>query len=117
MNPQDKVLLGVIGARDAEILESQLSAQGIAVATIYNHSSCTSGCSPSKEIWAHAEDVPAIQKHMIKERLAMLEDMGVSLEQINQVYDSNELQATCPACGEIFKTTHTECPECGLRFV
>ena len=53
MNPDEKVLLAVMGVREAEILSSRLSSQGITIATVYNHSTCTSGCSPSKEIWDH----------------------------------------------------------------
>ncbi|MCC7011751.1 MAG: hypothetical protein IT454_04235 [Planctomycetes bacterium] len=25
-------------------------------------------------------------------------------------------EATCPACGEAFKTSAAKCPSCGLRF-
>lgn len=117
MNPNEKVMLGVLAVREAEILEAKLSAQGITVATIYNHSTCTTGCSPSKEIWAHAEDVPLIQSHIMQDRLAVLEEMGVNLEQISKVYNPSEPEATCPACGMSFSTTNEACPECGLRFV
>ena len=29
-------------------------------------------------------------------------------------FDADE--ATCPACGAAFATTHTRCPDCGLNF-
>jgi hypothetical protein len=117
MSPDDKVLLAVLGVRDAEMLASRLGAQGINIATIYNHSTCTTGCSPSKEIWAHVDDVPVIKRCIQEERLAMLNEMGVNLEQIEKVYDPSQGEATCPACGTCFLTAHEACPECGLQFV
>ena len=116
IEPQDKVLLGVVGVGDADMLESKLASQGIVIASIYNHSTCKSGCSPSKEIWAHVEDVPVIQKMIHDEHLAMLKNMGVDLEQVSKVYDPSMDEATCPACGTGFSTKFTECPECGLGF-
>lgn len=116
MEPQDKVLLGVVGVRDAEVLEAKLASQGITIATMFNHSTCKSGCSPSKEIWAHAEDVPEIQRLIRDEHMAMLAEMGVDFEQVNKVYDPSLTEATCPACGTDFSTKLTECPECGLGF-
>ena len=117
MNQDDKVLLGLMGAREAEALESRLAGQGLHIATIYNHSTCKSGCSPSKEIWARGEDVPLIQQLLHDDRLAMLKDLGVNPDQLNQVYDPDQEHAKCPACGFDFSTKHKECPECGLTFV
>lgn len=116
MQADDKKLLGVIGARDAEILESKLAKHGIQIATIYNHSSCKTGCSPSKEIWAHPEDIATIQKIIHDDHLKTLEEMGADLNQLNQVFDPQNASAICPACGTEFSTRMTECPDCGLAF-
>jgi hypothetical protein len=112
----DKVMIGIIAAMDAERLESRLARAGIEIATMYNHSSCKTGCSPSKEIWAHVDDVPAIQQLIHDEHLAALQDLGVTPEQINRIYDTSKSDATCPACQTIFSTKLSECPECGLVF-
>lgn len=116
MDSDSKKMIGLLGVRDAELLESRLAKEGIQIATIFNHSTCKTGCSPSKEIWAHAEDVHEIQKILLDEHLKVLTEMGVSLEQINQVFDPANPSAVCPACGTEFSTTNLECPECGLAF-
>ena len=114
MVADEKVLLAVLGVRDAEILESRLLALGISIATIFNHSTCKTGCSPSKEIWAHPLDVASIQKFITEEHLRVLKDLGADPELIQSVYDPDKTEATCPACGHTFPTKHSSCPECGL---
>ena len=109
-----KTLLGQLAARDAEILQSRLSKHGIDVVAIFSHSTCKTGCTPSKEIWAHPEDVQAIQSIMMEERLAALKDLGADLSLLNEVFDPAKESATCPACGTGFHTSLTDCPECGL---
>ena len=115
-NASDKIMIGIIGASDADRLESRLGREGITIATIYNHSSCKTGCSPSKEVWAHRDDVAAIHKMIQDEHLAALADLGVTPEQINTVYDTSLAEATCPACQTVFSTERKECPDCGLIF-
>jgi hypothetical protein len=116
MSADEKKMIGMIGARDAEILESRLAKHGIEVATIYNHSTCKTGCSPSKEIWAHAEDIPVIQQIIHDEHVKVLQDMGADMERINQVFDPENPTAVCPACGTEFSTHLGECSDCGLAF-
>lgn len=116
MVADEKIMIGMIGARDAEILESRLAKHGIEVATIFNHTTCKTGCSPSKEIWAHSEDVGAIQQILHQEHIKMLEEMGANPDQINQVFDPTNPLAICPACGTEFATSMQQCPDCGLAF-
>lgn len=109
-----KTLLGQLAARDAEILQARLNKHGIDVVAIFSHSTCKTGCTPSKEIWAHPEDVAAIQTIMMNERLAALKDLGADLNLINEVFDPTKESAICPACGTNFETSRTDCPDCGL---
>jgi hypothetical protein len=32
------------------------------------------------------------------------------------IFNPNESEAQCPACGHAFPTTETTCPDCGLSF-
>lgn len=113
---EEKEIFAILPARDAEWLQSRLAREGIEVASIYNQQTCNSGCAPSKEVWAHPQDVGAIQKIIFGDRLRALEDLGADVSLINQVFDSTQSQATCPACGFVFETKNSECPDCGLRF-
>ena len=116
MNADNKTLLGVIPAMDADILTSQLAKVGIDILTIFNHSTCKTGCSPSKEIWARPEDVTSIQHFMEDRHLRALKDLGADLDQIHQVFDPSKPTAICPACGVTFGTDLMQCPECELVF-
>jgi hypothetical protein len=116
MDSTDKTLLGVIPAMDADILTSQLSRAGVDVLTVFNHSTCKSGCSPSKEIWVHPEDLLFIQRFMSDRHMQALKDLGADLEQISQVFDPSKPTAICPACGTTFTTDLTNCPDCDLVF-
>ena len=84
--------------------------------TITNHSTCKTGCSPTKEIWAHPDDVIAIQQALHARHIRTLQDMGADLELINQVFDPGKSTAICPACGTEFSTKESQCPECELAF-
>ena len=116
MSAEEKTMIGVVGVRDAEILASRLASEGIEVHAVYSHASCKSGCSPTKEIWAHAGDIAAIQQIMRDEHFKTLAEMGVDAKQVHQVFDPLKPTAICPACGVEFETSKTECPDCGLGF-
>ncbi|MEY4630097.1 MAG: hypothetical protein RIQ81_217 [Pseudomonadota bacterium] len=111
-----KVLLGILPARAAEILRGKLARSGIDIACMTNHSTCTTGCSPSMEVWAHPEDAHAIRDLIEKDRIKELESMGADLNLLDKVFDPTQPEATCPACGTQFATAKAECPECGLHF-
>ena len=116
MIQEEKTLLGIISASEAEIITNVLSEAGIDVLAVTNHSSCTTGCTPSKEVWAHPTDVAAIHQILQQRHMRTMQEMGADLEQINQVFDPAKATAICPACGTEFSTKETQCPECELAF-
>jgi hypothetical protein len=116
MKTEQKTLLGILPAMDADVLASQLSKEGVAITTMFNHSSCNGGCAPSKEIWVHPADVVFIQQFMVDRHMRVLQEMGADLDQVNQVFDPSKPTAVCPACGTTFSTHQTQCPECDLVF-
>ncbi len=116
METQDKKLLGTMPANEADILRSKLARVGVDIVTIFNHSSCKTGCSPSKEIWANPMDLQFIQEHLQELHIKSLVEMGADLNLVNQVFDTSKATALCPACGTEFSTSVTVCPECELVF-
>lgn len=113
---QDKQIFAILPTRDAEWLQARLAKEGIEVASVYNQQTCTSGCSPSKEVWVHPQDVDSIQRIIVGDRLKTLEDLGADVRLLNQVFDDTKTHATCPACGFSFETKNLSCPDCGLSF-
>ncbi len=109
-------MIGLLPVRDAEQLRTRLERQGIAVALAFNHVTCTTGCSPSQEVWAHPEDVAEIEGLLKAAHVKMITDMGLDPEVLAQVFDPEKEKAVCPACATEFSTTLSECPDCGLGF-
>ncbi len=116
MHHGEKTLFGIIPAGEADIVAKHLAQEGIDVVAITNHSTCKTGCSPSKEIWVHPDDVATIQRVLHSRHMRTLEGMGADLELINQVFDPGQATAICPACGTEFSTKESQCPECELAF-
>ena len=113
---EDKQMFAILPARDAEWLQSRLAKEGIEITSVYNHQTCGSGCTPSKEVWVHPDDVGSIQRIMFSDRLKALEDLGADVKLINQIFDDSQTRAVCPACGFNFETKNLQCPDCGLCF-
>lgn len=109
-------MLGVFPSREAEWLQSMLAKEGVEVASVYNQITCSSGCSPSKEIWVHPDDLAFIQKIILSQHLKVLEGLGANVSLINEVFDESRQEATCPACGFKFQTRYKQCPDCELSF-
>lgn len=116
MHDTRKVMLGKIAQSDGERLRSQLGEHGIEIALIHNSSTCTSGCAIQLELWAHPEDVPAIQQVTSANWLQNITEMGYDPNLANAVFNPEAADATCPACGTVFATTAAECSDCGLQF-
>ena len=112
----EKELVGLLPARDAEILKTNMEKHGIEIMAITNNASCKSGCTPSKEVWAHPTDVQTIHTLILRQRLEALADLGADVRLLNEVFDPSQPQATCPACGSKFETSLGSCSDCGLNF-
>ena len=112
----DLIALGTLGLNEAKDLRGKCEKQGIELVLNHNEASCTRGCAVTVEVLINPQDIEVFSKIQGEEYAKMLEGMDVNLEQINSVYDENSAEATCPACGTIFSTSQTECPDCGLNF-
>lgn len=116
MHSEEKILLGKANAQKCEMMRHYLAGHGIEIATIHNKITCSSGCSTELEIWAHAADADQIDALLKELYQQEMRDHGYNADLLNAVYDPTAEEATCPACGIVFSTSHRECPECGLGF-
>ncbi len=116
MTDTAKICLGKASQLEAEQFKSLMAKSSIEVALVHNASTCSKGCSIQLEIWAHPDDLPAIQETLTTNKIKSFEDQHYNPDLLDAVFDPEAEIATCPACATSFKTSHAECPECGLRF-
>lgn len=117
MDANDMVRVGSVAMGDASRLKNALETRGITVEIAVNPASCASGgCSPKSEIWAMADDMPAIQDFFAQQHAKSLEGFSFDPAVLHSVFDPDQAEATCPACATRFATTLGECPDCGLSF-
>lgn len=116
MSNEAKVLLGKATIQDAERLRARVDKEGISLALVHNAVTCSTGCSPQLEIWAHPEDVMHIKSILAADWQATAASLGYNTALAEAVYDKDSAVATCPACATVFETKFSECPDCGLHF-
>jgi hypothetical protein len=121
--PSEHVKIGEAPIREAKRLQAALAERGVAVRLASDPEQCNS-CSPKIMMSIHRSDLAAFQALMNEERARAF---GMSAEDVaaaassgtlrsEAVFDPEKEDATCPACGTVFSTRLTECPDCGLGF-
>ncbi len=116
----DDQLVNIQGGplNDMRQLEELLNAERIGTVVAGDERNCGQGCCPSNFfLQVRQEDAPDAHAIIAEEhqRLTALADHGG--EHMDEVYNPDSGQATCPACGFTFQTfTTTSCPDCGLNF-
>jgi len=100
---------------DLRHLEKLLQAEDIGTLIAGDESSCRGGCCASSFIlYVRVQDVQdafaVLEKDFIKNTGLAHHD----LSHIGAVYDAEQQEAMCPACGFIFQVGSTACPDCGL---
>jgi hypothetical protein len=108
------VKMAVMPLQEAKSFQDQLKSKGIEIKLDHNEQTCTRGCTVTVEVHGQEKDLPVIAQVYQENYAKLLEGHEVNFEVMNSVYDPNQEQATCPACGTDFSTKLTECPECGL---
>ena len=102
---------------DLKHLQDLFNKEKITSKIVGDDSSCGKGCCPSNYfLQIRREDAPEAM-HIIKrehQRLTGLDDHDVSY--VDQAFDENADEVTCPACGHSFPPTDSTCPDCGLCF-
>jgi hypothetical protein len=114
--------VGEAPIQEAKRLQAALEARGVAVRLASDPEQCNS-CSPKVMMSIHRSYVDAFQRFLREERAQMF---GIAVDDVadgstgtlrsDAVFDPEKEDATCPACGTLFSTKLTECPDCGLGF-
>lgn len=113
----ESVLLGVVELREAKRLQAALRDKNVELTLVSNPETCASGsCAPTVELRALPGDVEVFRDFLRAERDRALQGLDVDAARLESVFDPEQPEATCPACGTRFATTNTECPDCGLGF-
>jgi molecular chaperone GrpE (heat shock protein) len=112
----NKIILGTMPINEAKSLQDQLVEQKIDLFLDHNEKTCNRGCSVTVELSCFEKDIQNVMEVISKNYQQTLEGHDIDINLINQVFDPNKEQATCPACGTEFSTSSSECPECGLCF-
>lgn len=116
------VRIGEAPIREAKRLQAALEARGVVVRLASDPEQCNS-CSPKIMMSIHVSQVEVFQAFLREERAHMfgldasqLPDESSTSLRSESVFDPDQENATCPACGTTFSTKLAECPDCGLGF-
>jgi hypothetical protein len=112
----NKLVLGTLPIEEAKRLQDQLKNKNITVFLDHNPSTCSRGCSVTVEASCYEKDIKEVSGLLNSNFKEMMADHDVKWELLNETFDPNKNQATCPACGTKFNTSSSECPDCGLCF-
>ncbi len=108
------IKIAIMALNDAKDLKRDCEIRGVELVLNHNDASCTRGCTVTVEVHAQEKDLPVVQEVYNEKYRELLAGHDVNFEVMDSVYDPNQAEATCPACGTKFSTSLTECPECGL---
>lgn len=110
----EPIRLAVMPLTDAKTFQDDLLKDGIEIVLNHNEQTCTRGCSVTVEVLGYEKDLESISKKYQDNYQQLTDGHDVNWEVANSVFDSNAAEATCPACGFLFSTAKSECPDCGL---
>lgn len=108
------VQLAVMPLAEAKQFQKQLEDLGVGILLNHQKSTCTRGCQVTVEVLGFEKDFPVIAKIYQENYAKLLDGHEINFEVLNSVYDPSKAMATCPACGFVFSTKESECPDCGL---
>jgi len=103
---------------DIKVLQEMLAAQRIVSMVSGDENSCAKkGCAPpTLHLQVRRQEAgEAMQVLDAAYRKATGLDTPPPIH-ADAVFDDSQQEATCPACGHCFSTSHTACPDCGLCF-
>lgn len=105
-------LIGEAPIRDAKRLQERLAEIGVAVRLASDPENCGS-CNPQG-----AKVAMFVAQTDLEKVKAWAQAQGPAVQDPSAevVFDPEQAEATCPACGTRFSTQLAECPDCGLGF-
>jgi hypothetical protein len=117
---EEQLLCGVFPLSEGKRLRFALAELGVELELRTNPETCsTGGCTPTVEVYVPASGADQLRAFLEEEHRRDMGGLG-ELAPVpgaeSLVFDREQPQATCPACGTCFDTKLTECPDCGLCF-
>lgn len=116
MTDEERILLGVADVSEANRIKTELARHEVDIKLAHNPQTCSTGCTPTVEVWAREQDLPKIEVFFREQREKLFAGLKFDPELVNQTFDVEKEEATCPACSTTFSTKLRECPDCGLVF-
>lgn len=108
--------IAILPLDDAKQMVEEIERElEIAAQLGYNEQTCRRGCSVTAEVLVKSEELGQVAEYLQRKSYENTEGQ-IAPEQLDSLYNPNEENAICPACGTLFKTSFTECPDCGLNF-
>ncbi|OGR07126.1 MAG: hypothetical protein A2511_11245 [Deltaproteobacteria bacterium RIFOXYD12_FULL_50_9] len=102
---------------DLSRLQKRLEAERIGTMLKGDESACGKGCCPSVFFLLVRRDDARDALNIVEaEHIRLTGLSSQELVRSDAVFDPQREAAACPACGHVFETSRTECPECGLCF-
>lgn len=100
---------------EAKRLQAVLEGRGVIARLASDPEHCNS-CSPKVALYVRPGDLETFHALLREEHHRSLGDLTHDAKLVDAVFDEEKDEATCPACGTVFSTQLTECPDCGLGF-
>ena len=118
LRPGDDVVAVFQGDQgEARRLEQLLAGKGVSALVAGEGPACGKGCcgGAKAEILVHREDA-RLALSLIEEDFAATTCLAEHGEVNDTGFDPAAGEHQCPACGHVFPTTTSTCPDCGLCF-
>lgn len=114
---EDIVTIHSASMQDMKHLEELLAVENIGTLVVGDDNSCGKGCCPSTYyLQVRREDAQDAYKIILAEQQRLTALHYHDTAHVDNVFNADAGEATCPACGHTFSTTSTTCPDCGLCF-
>jgi len=100
----------------AEIKRLQALLEGEQIATLLNKEGDGCGCAAKFQLLVREEEAHEAQQILAEEHHRATALAGHQSVHAGAVFNPEAAEAVCPACGFVFATSSTTCPDCGLCF-
>lgn len=114
---EDIVTIHSAPMQDMRHIEELLAAENIGTLVVGDEKSCGKGCCPSNYyLQVRREEAQDAFQIIQAEQQRVTALHHHDTTHVDNVFNADASEATCPACGHTFSTTSTTCPDCGLCF-
>lgn len=117
LSPHDRLIV-IFQAHLAETKRLQDLLEDVQIATLINKEGqdCGGGCAAKFNLLVREEEAQEALQILAEDHRRVTALAGHQAIHAGAVFNPEDEEAVCPACGFIFATTSTSCPDCGLCF-